>query len=759
MINNEKTSLLVRRQVPEFVRDEHPKFVSFLEAYYEFLENKQGTQKNDLISKSKDLRYLSDVDYSLEEFEQNFFNTYASLMPIDVSVSKEILIKNVLPLYLAKGSEKSFKLLFRLLFDQDSTVRYPKDSILRASDGKWKIDNVIRIDKQVYQLIIGNGVSTIFRLSQETDPNTIQVFLDGVLQTSGYYIRKEAKQIVFDTAPSALSEIQIYYTAFDFTAVINRKVTGKQSGATAIVEKLNRRTIAGENYFELFIDTRTLLGNFENGEILDTDILDEFGNLLILELQTLSDVNTIAIIDGGASYNIGDSVVVRGEATRQATAIISDVATGNIEEINVLNGGAGFKLNSNVTANGFSTASFFGVIETVDSSGTVSPNTISFFTNLISDPSVDFANTTIASLNYGFSNVANANLNTSIAVALTANAQNIGPISTINVQLSSIISGSNPVFDIEPINVAGDVDLVDLGCIGRIQVNSGGSGYIVGEYITITNQWDDFSGLGANAQIGTVDANGAITRVKVNSGGLGYSSNKFPILTVNTANGSNANLAVYSLLGDGELLQGVLADFLPGEILSIKIIDPGAGYTTIPAIDLGDLGNGLARANAQISDSYQELQGKWTKSDGLLSTEEIRIQGAEYYVNYSYVMSSKVEFNRYREIFKRLIHPTGFISHNEFIIDIGIENFTPTTLSLPVLKFVTGTVNVNSSIYVTGTNTKFQLSNTNGVLIPGANVAINSEVRTVNTIISNTVFTVTQAFTITSNGESLVITT
>ena len=33
-----KTSLLINRQVPEFIREDHPLFISFLEAYYEFLE-------------------------------------------------------------------------------------------------------------------------------------------------------------------------------------------------------------------------------------------------------------------------------------------------------------------------------------------------------------------------------------------------------------------------------------------------------------------------------------------------------------------------------------------------------------------------------------------------------------------------------------------------------------------------------------------------------------------------------------------------
>ena len=113
-----KTSLLVNKQVPEFIRDEYPIFVSFLEAYYQFLETKQGSEKNDLVSKSKDLRYITDVDTSINDFEDSFFNTFASLVPHTTEVDKAFLIKNVLPLYLAKGNEKSFKLLFRMLFNE-----------------------------------------------------------------------------------------------------------------------------------------------------------------------------------------------------------------------------------------------------------------------------------------------------------------------------------------------------------------------------------------------------------------------------------------------------------------------------------------------------------------------------------------------------------------------------------------------------------------------------------------------------------------
>lgn len=98
-MSDNKTSLLINRQVPEFVRDEHPLFVSFLEAYYEFLENAQGSQKNDVLAKSKALKDISDIDTSIEDFEQNFINTFASLLPNDTQVDKAFMIKNALPLY------------------------------------------------------------------------------------------------------------------------------------------------------------------------------------------------------------------------------------------------------------------------------------------------------------------------------------------------------------------------------------------------------------------------------------------------------------------------------------------------------------------------------------------------------------------------------------------------------------------------------------------------------------------------------------
>ena len=175
-----KTSLLVNKQVPEFIRDEYPIFVSFLEAYYQFLETKQGSEKNDLVSKSKDLRYITDVDASIDDFEDSFFNTFASLVPHTTEVDKAFLIKNVLPLYLAKGNEKSFKLLFRMLFNDEVDIIFPKNNVLRPSDGKWTVDNVLKVQTNIRSVYTGDASNTQFILAEVSGSSDIDVYVNEI---------------------------------------------------------------------------------------------------------------------------------------------------------------------------------------------------------------------------------------------------------------------------------------------------------------------------------------------------------------------------------------------------------------------------------------------------------------------------------------------------------------------------------------------------------------------------------------------------
>ena len=844
-MSEQKVSLLINRQVPEFVRDDYPTFVHFLEAYYEFLENKQTGQKNDLMNKSKDLRYLSDVDYSIDQFEDNFLNTFAAFLPKDVQVDKAFLIKQMLPLYLAKGNEKSFKLLFKLIFNEEVEVIKPKSNVLRTSDGKWLIEKAFRISQDVYSTYTANGNTsssatasgnTVFKMAQIAASNEIEVYVNDVKQTSGYNVRRESKKVIFNTAPSANSTIKILYNDFNYALLENRQIIGASSGATAIVERVAQKTVNAKSAFELYVNDKTLVGNFDNGEYATLNIIGDNNELINIRVSGLSTLATINVIDGGASYNVGDPVIITGGGeTETAEAIVSEVFSGFINQIRVLAGGAGFKTGSNVNLVGATAnASLVLAIDAVDVSGANSANTFIVDTTRIAN----YASINISDADYGFPNTSiSENVNSRIIDALAfSNVTSIGPITNVAILFANAIFASVPTLDADSapfINGATEEQhVLYTRSLGRININNGGDGYKIGDELIFTNTGNMNFGFGAAAAVKNVSSTGAITKVELqppritgtanvygntnvtvtgtntyfldelrvgdriminnesryintitsntslnvnvnfNSattgggkkiglygllpvGGVNYESTKLPLITVSSVNGANANLSVIALMGDGENLFAT-ADQDPGAILKIRVVNAGAGYQTPPTINLTQKGDGTATANSLVEPSYVTFPGRWTTSDSILSASERVIQGRDYYVDYAYVLSSKVEFSKFKELFKNLIHPAGFKQYADFRVDETILANNISTLSYSS-NVISGSVNVNSSIYVTGTNTLFNVANTNNVITIGTQIAVNSEIRTISSILSNTTLRVSSAFTQTANNQELII--
>jgi len=162
-INRRTLSSLVSSQLPEFVREDNQTFVAFLEAYYEYLENTNGN----------DLKTIGDIDTTLESFIKHFRNEVAVNFPNPV-IDERFLLQHMKDHYLAKGSEASFKFLFRVLFNKDVTLEYPSRQMLRASDGRWNQDVSI-----FARVNAGNADTIIGRVVDVVTPNrTIRLQID-----------------------------------------------------------------------------------------------------------------------------------------------------------------------------------------------------------------------------------------------------------------------------------------------------------------------------------------------------------------------------------------------------------------------------------------------------------------------------------------------------------------------------------------------------------------------------------------------------
>ena len=481
-----KNSILVNQQVPEYVREEYPLFVNFLEAYYEFLETKQGTQQNDLVTQAKSLRYVSDVDDSIDTFGESFISNFATLLPQSEQIDKAFLIKNVLPLYLSRGNEKSFSLLFKILYGEEVQFTLPKDNILRASAGDWVVENVLRIDNDVYSSYVGDGETTTFYLAQQALITDIRVYENGILLNSGYTVRKETKKLIFYTAPPVGTIVKVYYPSFDFDLFTSRKVIGTTSGASAIVERAAPRLITQQTAIELYINTKNLDGTFLNAEEITCEIIADDGTTLVtIGSNTISTVNIINVINGGSSYNIGDQVPITGGGfTTRAEAVVDAISTGFVDVMNVKFGGAGFQTGDDFKGFGPGGTVVAGAISTVDTSGTHTANTFSLYSDIIST----YASILISNTDYGFpANVIPTGENTSTRIvdALSKTTlTSIGPITGLSI-LSSNASSNTITYDANsPLAIANTtIRLRDFGSLGRIRINAGGQGYKKGDEV------------------------------------------------------------------------------------------------------------------------------------------------------------------------------------------------------------------------------------------------------------------------------------
>ena len=140
MATNNKPSILVNELLPEFLDSEGPKFQAFARAYYEWLET-----SNQIYDRSKNLLNYADIDNTTDEFVKYFQREVMADFPENILADKALLISRIKDLYRSKGSEQAYKLLFRILYNDEINFYYPGQDILRVSDGRWVQETSLRL--------------------------------------------------------------------------------------------------------------------------------------------------------------------------------------------------------------------------------------------------------------------------------------------------------------------------------------------------------------------------------------------------------------------------------------------------------------------------------------------------------------------------------------------------------------------------------------------------------------------------------------
>src|SRR5210317_1349763 len=240
------------------------------------------------VTNIQDLLNFRDPDKVISNFLTKFRNEFLNTLPenLATSVNKRNLIKNVKSLYRAKGTNRGHELFFRLLFDLESETIYPRENMLRASDGQWDTQLIMRA------------------------------------------IQSSAQQLTGNTAN-----------------LIGRTITGETSGATAIIENVFKFQIGINEVTEFILNEDTITGTFQTSEIIrgtSTDDDDIFIKATITGIP-----NSITITNDGSLYNSGETVSVTGGGTG-AIINVDSIGRSSLTNFYIDDGGSGYEIGDDI---------------------------------------------------------------------------------------------------------------------------------------------------------------------------------------------------------------------------------------------------------------------------------------------------------------------------------------------------------------------------------------------------------------------------
>lgn len=132
-LKTEKTiSNFVQNQFPQFYQEEGENFILFVKTYFEWMES-----EGQPIKEARQLFEYRDIDTTLERFLEYFQKKYLYGIPFNIIANKRFLLKHILDVYRSKGTIQGYKLLFKLIYDEEVDIYLPGKDVLRVSDGKW----------------------------------------------------------------------------------------------------------------------------------------------------------------------------------------------------------------------------------------------------------------------------------------------------------------------------------------------------------------------------------------------------------------------------------------------------------------------------------------------------------------------------------------------------------------------------------------------------------------------------------------------
>ena len=306
----------------------------------------------------------ADVDKTTGDFLEYFRRDFMPTIDSRIIADKRLLAKHINNIYLAKGSMASYDFLFRVLYNEDIEVSYPRDNMIKSSDSKWTESTVINLHSEKnlldytkgkivkrdneQQVITDIQADTITRITSGEGDNVYQMVIMEPFVGSlsiGDSVEVQSRE---DSTKYHLATVRGIISDMDTTdsSVLIRLESGTDTGFFS-AESDDTEGILLE---DATASLRTGISNLillEEGTSTDNTANELHGKTPIMVRETVNTPQTEAAIGGaikseetstGALYSQSENVVVNLPQSelgvgQSAKTLIGNVEDGKIEKV------------------------------------------------------------------------------------------------------------------------------------------------------------------------------------------------------------------------------------------------------------------------------------------------------------------------------------------------------------------------------------------------------------------------------------------
>ena len=578
----------------------------------------------------------ADVDNTVYSFLDKFRDSLMESIPNTLAegTEKRKLIKSIKDLYAAKGTADAHKLFFRILFNEEPEIIYPRDNLLRSSDGEWSTDKVIRVTET------GNS---------------------------------------------------------DFTSSIGEFITGSTSGATAILITVIKFREGATDIAELSLDENSIVGNFVEGEVItsidtakdleisgvvkgivtgqsivnrgsyysigDSVTIGSGGNnAATARIESISpgSVNEILIENGGTGYSIGDNLAFNLTGTEGASL------TAKVAVV-----GGGISLEPDTSPDSIVTEDNQNILVIMADNFEMEDGTLgnSYLAkedgdNIVLEDS-SLLLTEKSALEYALEEGTTQDLTGDVIlengrsllredadIFFSTQEQTVG-------ELDNLVLENGSQIIIEPRTFVDLSVASEVGEITKVNIINTGNGFLKTPIVTVTSS----GGTGAELYACSTASPkiGAVGDVSITNFGLDYTS-------VPSAQ-FNRNFIIKDFTGSfsaGDTLTshvGTIIDFdNTRNLLKVNTsvtLDQDDVITTITGATCTIVQSDFATSVVEIG-TVGTTVGDFQSERGKVSVESMKVQDSYYYQDYSYVVRVGESINQWRDSIRRSVHPAGW---------------------------------------------------------------------------------------------------